>query len=61
LVCTPYKLYRSSATMEAAKQTIRERNPADVPELRAANTQKYAAQSLKKCAPLLAGVFVIDC
>jgi len=46
--------------MEAAKQKIRERNPADVPELRAAITEICGA-TLKKCAPLLAGVFMIDC
>jgi len=42
------------------EQKIRERNPADVSKLRAAITEN-AAQSLKKCPPRLAGVFMIDC
>jgi len=52
-----FKLCRSSATMEAAKKKIRERNPADVPELRAAITEICGAITQEMCISACRSVY----
>ena len=52
-----FKLCRSSVTMEAAKQNIREGNPADVPELRAAITEICGAITQEMCTSASRSVY----
>jgi len=52
-----FKLCQSSVTMEAAKQKIRERNPADMPELRAVITEICGAITQEMCTSACRSVY----